>query len=356
MPELKRHRSGTMRQQVLEHPGAELRIIESEIPQPGPGQVLLEVSACAVCDMDLQIQMGLMHGGQFPLVPGHEIVGRVLSVGSGVTFTRGQRLGLAWLGRACGDCWYCDNDLDHLCDKQQFTGLHLNGGYASHVLAEARHCYSMDTVRAGRSPDSVQDTGFWSEEAAMAPLLCEGSLAYRSYKPCRQAARIGLYGFGTAAQLICQMATAEGHEVYAMTRPGGEPLLELAQTLGAHWTGTLEQMPPVPLDAAILMQPTVELVPHALSAVRRNGTLVFLGMHASRVPAFPYDLFMDEHSIHSVSRSSRADMTQFLELCSKTALKTRIRTYSLAEANLALHDSRSGLHGEAVLVMRDGAG
>lgn len=348
--------TGTMRQMVLDQPGAELRMVESAIPQPGPGQVLLEVSACAICDIDPQIHMGRVQDGQFPLVPGHEIVGHVLAVGGGVSFSAGQRVGVAWQGAACGDCWYCSNQLEHLCSELRVTGLHFDGGYATHVLANAHYCYAMDAVRVGRSPDAGQGSGFWSEEAAMAPLLCEGALAFRSYSICRQVRKIGLYGFGTAAQLICQMAKAEGHEVYAMTRPGGEPLLGLAQALGADWTGTVEQMPPVPLDAAILLQPTVELVPHALTAVRRNGALVFLGMHASRVPSFPYDLFMDEHSIHSVSRTSRADMMEFLALASKLTLSTRLRTYPFAEANRALKERRTAQHGETVLVMQDQPG
>lgn len=341
-----------MLQMVLDGPGARLRAVESPLPEPGQGQILLKVSACAICDIDPKILQGRARGGHFPVVPGHEIVGHVQAVGAAAGFAVGQKLGIAWIGRACGQCEYCAKRQDHLCIEQQFMGLDFNGGYATHVLAEARHCYSLEGVRIERAPDSAQPESDWSEDAAMTPLLCEGALAYRCYKACHKARTIGLYGFGTAAQLICQMAKADGKEVYAMTRPGGEALLEMAKSLGADWTGTVETTPPILLDAAVLLQPTVEIVPHALSAVRRDGSLVFLGMHISHVPSFPYDLFLQEHSIQAISRSSHADMIEFLDLCRRLALKTRIKTYPLAAVNQALREWHDGWHGESVLVMQ----
>lgn len=343
--------AGRMRQMVLEAPGKELRLQETHIPQPGTGELVLAVSACAICDIDAQIQAGDLQNQHFPLVPGHEIVGQVQAVGAGVAFTPGQRVGLAWQGGACGQCLYCQDSLEHLCDSARYTGRDLPGGYASHVLADARFCHDLSQVRVARNDFDANDGHGWSEEAAMAPLLCEGALAYRSYKACGKAQRIGLYGFGTAAQLICQMAKADDRKVYAMTRAGGEPLLEMARQLGADWTGTVDVEPPVLLDAAVLLQPTVELVPHAMVSVRKAGVLVFLGMHASRVPAFPYDLFLSEHSIHSISRSSRVNMREFLTLCSNLTLKTRIKTYPFTETNAAMRDQRSAHHGETVLVM-----
>lgn len=340
-----------MLQMVLDGPGAELRAVESPIPEPGPGQVVLRVSACAICDIDALIQKGRARGGIFPIVPGHEIVGYVQAVGSGVSFQKGQKLGLAWLGDACGQCYYCAKKQDHLCELQRFTGLNINGGFATHVLADARHCYSLEGVRIGRIAEAGQADDHWSEDAAMTPLMCEGSMAFRSYKACHDAKTIGLYGFGTAAQLICQMAKADGHAVYAMTRPGGESLLELARSLGADWTGSVDTQPPELLDAAVLLQPTVEIVPHALSAVRCDGSLVFLGMHISHVPSFPYDLFLQEHSIRSICRSSLKDMKAFLDLCRKITLKTRIKTYPLTAVNQALQERQNSRHGESVLVM-----
>lgn len=340
-----------MQQMVLDHPGASFRMMESAVPQPLAGQVLLRVQACAVCDIDSRLQQGLLHGETFPLVLGHEVIGAVEAVGDGVAFRPGQRLGVGWLGASCGHCEYCVQQQDHLCAEQRYMGMHLNGGYATHVLAEARHCFAMDTVRIARSPARQNPGDAWTEAAAMTPLLCEGALAYRCHQACGAARTIGLYGFGTAAQLVCQMAVAKGQAVHAMTRPGGEDLLELARDLGAEWTGTIEQTPPVSLDAAILLQPTVELVPHALKSVRKDGVLVFLGMHASRVPSFPYDLFLEEHRIHSISRSTRADMEAFLQLCSTLALKTRIKTYPLAAAGQAMQERYTDRHGESVLVM-----
>jgi alcohol dehydrogenase, propanol-preferring len=341
---------GSMRQMVLEQAGAEFRLQEIPLPQPGPGQVLLAVSACAVCDIDPYIHVGDLPGQHFPLVPGHEIVGQVQATGEGVAFVTGQRVGLAWQGGACGLCIYCRESLEHLCEDARYIGRDLPGGYASHVLADARYCHDLSAVRVARNPFDADDGG-WTEEAAMTPLLCEGALAYRSYKACGKAERIGLYGFGTAAQLICQLAKADGRKVYALTREGGEPLLEMARQLGADWTGTMKQVPPELLDAVVMLQPTVELVPHALSIVRRNGMLVFLGMHASRVPAFPYDLFRDEHSLHSIARCSHAEREEFLARCARQTLQTRIKTYPFTEVNEALRERRNTHHGETVLVM-----
>ncbi len=340
-----------MQQMVLEKPDAEYSLREVPLPQPGPGEVLLKVSACAVCEIDLKLQEGEHYNQQYPLVPGHEVVGHVQAVGDGVSFTPGQRLGLGWLGGACGNCRYCKGSLEYLCTEVQHTGCDHQGGYASHVLADASYCHDMSDVQVAPIFFEDSDTNGWSEEAGMTPLLCEGALAYRSYMACGEAEMIGLYGFGTAAQLICQMAKADGRQVYAMTRSGGEPLLEIARSLGADWAGTTEHTPPALLDAAILLQPTVELVPHALTSVRKNGQLVFLGMHSSKVPSFPYDLFAYEHGIQSIARCSNKDTREFLARCARQTLKTRIRSYPFTEVNRAIRERRREHHGETVLVM-----
>ncbi|MBA5638804.1 zinc-dependent alcohol dehydrogenase family protein [Duganella sp. LX20W] len=322
---------------LLDQPGAPLRAAEVPIPQPGPWQVLLRVSACGVCRTDLHILDGELPPHRHPLIPGHEVVGRVVACGAGVQgYAPDERVGVAWLGASCGSCPYCARHTENLCGEARFTGYDLDGGYAQYMVADARYIF--------RLPSRYDDV-------AVAPLLCAGLIGYRAYALAGDAQRIGLYGFGAAAHLLAQLASQQGWEVYAFTRPGDERSQRFARSLGAVWAGSSDQPPPVELDAALLFAPDGALVPLALRAVRRGGTVVCAGIHMSDIPSFPYSLLWGERTIRSVANLTRADGEQFFALAQQYQLNASTTVYPLRDANAALAALRSGaFDGAAVLV------
>ena len=306
------------------------------MPVVQPGQVLLRVRACGVCRTDLHIVDGDLPFLGTPLVPGHEVVGEVVAQGAGVSIPLGTRLGVPWLGYTDGQCEFCLRGEENLCDRAKFTGYHLDGGYAEHVVADARYCFEL--------PPSIDDTH-------AAPLLCAGLIGYRSWRFARDAHRLGIYGFGAAAHIVAQVARWHGQEIYAFTRPGDVHAQQFAAELGAHWTGDSDRQPPVPLDAAIIFAPVGALVPLALRALRKGGTLICGGIHMSDIPAMPYSLLWGERSIRSVANLTRHDGVEFLALAGRIPIETHIQTFALADANDALDRLRNGaLSGAAVLV------
>jgi len=326
-----------MRAMVLERPHTPLVPRELPDPNPGPGQVVLRVTACGVCRTDLHVVDGDLTAPKLPLVPGHEIVGRVAAVGSGVTaFSVGDRVGVPWLGHTCGRCQYCQSGRENLCDEPGFTGYTLDGGYAERAVADAAYCFAL--------PDSYDDV-------AAAPLLCAGLIGYRSFRMVPDARRLGLYGFGAAAHIICQVAAFEGREVYAFTRPGDALAQGFARSLGATWAEGSDRPPPKPLDAAIIFAPVGPLVPLALGAVVKGGTVVCAGIHMSDIPAFPYRLLWGERVVRSVANLTRADGEAFLDVAPRVPVRTQTQVYPLAAANEALAALREGrLTGAAVVV------
>ncbi|MYM87801.1 zinc-binding alcohol dehydrogenase family protein [Rugamonas sp. FT82W] len=322
---------------LLERPGQALRAARIAIPTPAPQQLLLRVGACGVCRTDLHIADGELAPHKAPLIPGHEVVGYVVRCGAEVQgYAPGDRVGVAWLGGSCGHCPYCARQNENLCEQAVFTGYDLNGGYAEYMVADARYVF--------RLPASYDDVH-------AAPLLCAGLIGYRAYAMAGQAQRIGLYGFGAAAHILCQVARHQGREVYAFTRPGDTRSQEFARSLGAAWAGDSEQAAPVPLDAAILFAPNGALVPRALAAVRAGGSVVCAGIHMSEVPAFPYALLWGERTLRSVANLTRADGLAFFKLADQYPLHTHTTAFPLAQANAALTALRAGdLDGAAVLV------
>lgn len=323
----------------LDQPGRPLGLVERPALEPGPGEVVLRVSACAVCRTDLHIVDGELPPVRSPLVPGHEIVGTVSALGTGVTQIRiGDRMGVPWLGWTCGECRHCLTGRENLCDDARFTGYHVNGGYADEVLADARYCFAV--------PDRYSDV-----EAA--PLLCAGLIGYRSLRAAGAARVIGIYGFGAAAHIVCQVAAVEGRRVHAFTRPGDRAGQAFALEMGAAWAGDSTAAPPEPLDAAILFAPVGALVPVALAAVRKGGIVVCGGIHMSDIPSFPYELLWGERQLVSVANLTRRDGTEFLDLAARVPIRIETSSYALEAANDALRDLRTGrLHGAAVLVPR----
>ncbi|MGH8737323.1 MAG: zinc-dependent alcohol dehydrogenase family protein [Burkholderiales bacterium] len=306
-------------------------------PEPGPGQVLIEVAACGVCRTDLHVVDGELAECRYPLVPGHEIVGRV--VRGGTRFAAGARVGVPWLGWTCGACEYCASGQENLCPQARFTGYTLDGGYAEYALADERFCFAL--------PERYDD-------AEAAPLLCAGLIGYRCYAFAGDAQRIGLYGFGAAAHILAQVARAQGRRVYAFTRPSDTRGQEFARKCGAQWVGASDEAPPEPLDAAIIFAPTGALVPQALAAVKKGGRVVCGGIHMSDIPSFPYALLWGERRLQSVANLTRADGEAFMRVAADTPIRTAIATYPLAQANEALAALREGaLEGAAVLVPRD---
>ena len=326
-----------MRAMVLERPGTPLVITERPVPEPGPGELLLRVKACAVCRTDLHIVDGDLPWLGRPVIPGHEIVAEVVGVGEGVSaFTQGDRVGVPWLGWTCGECRYCLSGQENLCDKARFTGYHIDGGFAEMTVADARYCFAMPT-----SYGDVQAS----------PLLCAGLIGYRSLRMAGDAARLGIYGFGAAAHLIAQVAVHQGREIYAFTRPGDEKAQAFAKDLGCVWAGGSDEKPPVELDAALIFAPIGALVPAALAALRKGGTVVCGGIHMSDIPAFPYSLLWGERVIRSVANLTRQDAIDFLSIAPKVPVETTVSAYPLEAANQALADLREGrLTGAAVLV------
>jgi propanol-preferring alcohol dehydrogenase len=329
----------------LHGPGAELSRDEVPTPQPGAGQILIEVLACGVCRTDLHVVDRELPDIDFPVTPGHEIVGRVVRLGAGVTQWRlGERVGVPWLAHTCGDCEYCERGLENLCDRARFTGYTAPGGYAEYVVADARYCLPI--------PARYSD-------AAAAPLLCAGLIGYRAYRAAGDARRLGFYGFGAAAHLLAQVARAEGREVYAFTKPGDGAGQAFARRQGARWAGGSDELPPGPLDAAIIFAAVGSLVPAALTAVRKGGRVVCAGIYMSDVPTFPYRLLWGERSLVSVANLTRDDGARFMGLAGEIALEPSVEVLPLTAANDALARLREGrLEGAAVLVpeARGGAG
>jgi propanol-preferring alcohol dehydrogenase len=326
-----------MRAMVLERPGTPLEMRERPLPQPSPGEILIEVAACGVCRTDLHVVDGDLTQPKLPIIPGHEIVGRVMATGPDVTgFAAGARVGVPWLGYTCGVCPYCRAGRENLCDAPLFTGYTRDGGYASHVAADARYAFPL--------PDGIDD-------AALAPLLCAGLIGWRSYRMAGEGAALGLYGFGAAAHILAQVAVWQGRRVYAFTRAGDTAAQAFARSLGAAWAGASDELPPEPLDAAIIFAPVGALVPAALKAVRKGGRVVCGGIHMSDIPRFPYALLWEERELLSVANLTRQDAREFLEVAPRAGVCTEVTRYPLARANAALSDLREGrLQGAAVLV------
>lgn len=328
--------SDTMRAMVLDAPGRPLRATCLPVPVPSGRDILIRVTACAVCRTDLHIVDGDLPPHRLPLVPGHEIVGLVAGAGPGAArFRLGQRVGVPWLGGSCGVCRYCLDGRENLCERAVFTGYDRDGGFAGYTLADERYCFAL--------PDAYDD-------AHAAPLLCAGLIGYRAYAMAGRAHRIGLYGFGAAAHLIAQLARRQEREVYAFTRAGDARAQAFARTLGAAWAGPSDAGPPAPLDAAILFAPIGELVPRALAATARGGVVVCAGIHMSDIPAFPYALLWGERAVRSVANLTRADGDAFFAQVAHGEVATRVARYPLHEANRALDDLRAGrIEGAAVL-------
>ncbi len=327
----------TMRAMIYEGPGVPLALKHVKRPEPGPGQVLIRVLACAVCRTDLHIVDGDLTSPKLPLIPGHEIIGIVEETGAGVSaFAPGERVGVPWLGWTCGSCDYCRSGQENLCGEAKFTGYTLDGGFAEFCVATAQYCF--------RIPEPYDDVH-------AAPLMCAGLIGFRSYARVRTAQRIGLYGFGAAAHIIAQVARGEGKEIYAFTRPGDHKSQNFARSLGAVWAGESGDAPPCLLDAAILFAPVGALVPQALRTIRPGGQVVCAGIHMSDIPAFPYaDLWREKH-VSSVANLTRADGEGFLEAAARLPIETSVTLYALEDANKALEDLRQGrFDGAAVLV------
>jgi propanol-preferring alcohol dehydrogenase len=326
-----------MKAMVLNAGQRELKYSDVPVPSPGAGQVLIKIAACGVCRTDLHVVDGELTHPKQPLIPGHEIVGRVLSAGPGANKVRaGDRVGVPWLGHTCGVCKYCQAGQENLCLKPQFTGYTLDGGYAEFVCASEDYCFAI--------PDGYSDV-------AAAPLMCAGLIGYRSLRMTGDARRLGIYGFGAAAHIIAQVAKFQGREVFAFTRPGDTKATDLARRCGAVWSGDSGTQPPAELDAAIIFAPVGALVPTALRAVGRGGVVVCGGIHMSDIPSFSYDLLWEERVLRSVANLTRRDSQEFLELAPKVPVRTETTSFQLTDANDALDRLRSGrLQGAAVLV------
>lgn len=325
-----------MRAMRIEAPNRPLVAVTQPIPRPGPGELLLRVGACGVCRTDLHVLDGEIPA-RYPIVPGHEIVGHVLALGDGVAgFAVGQRVGVPWLGHACGDCRYCRMGRENLCDFPEFTGATRDGGYASHVVADAGFCFAL--------PERFSDV-----EAA--PLLCAGLIGWRALRLAGDGRRIGIYGFGAAGHIVAQVALWQGREVFAFTREGDDDGQGFARALGCQWAGSSREPAPAELDAALIFAPVGALVPAALKAVRKGGRVVCAGIHMSDIPGFPYADLWGEREILSVANLTREDGTGFFDIVARSGIETTTRVYPLAAANQALADLREGrLTGAAVLV------
>jgi propanol-preferring alcohol dehydrogenase len=325
---------------VVAATGRPLELRRVPVPRPGPGEVLLEVAACGVCRTDLHLLDGELPEAPLPVIPGHEIVGRVVAVGDRVDdLGIGERVGVPWLGWTCGECRYCRMGRENLCDNARFTGYTLNGGYAQFAVADRRYCFRLPS-------------GFGDLEAA--PLLCAGLIGYRSLRMCGDGVeRLGLYGFGAAAHIVAQLALHRGSEVFAFTRTGDAAAQGFARSLGAAWAGDSTASPPAPLDAAIIFAPVGSLVPAALRAVRKGGVVVCGGIHMSDIPSFPYSILWEERKLLSVANLERRDGDELLAAAARVPIHTAIEPFALADANQALERLREGrLTGAAVLDLR----
>ncbi len=327
-----------MRAMVFEKPGSPLRLRDLPRPEPGPGQLRVKVGACAVCRTDLHVVDSELTEPELPLVPGHEIVGRVDALGpGGRTLRLGQRVGVPWLGWTCGSCEHCQRGEENLCGQARFTGYQIDGGYAEYAVADARYCFPI--------PEGYPDL-------QAAPLLCAGLIGYRAYQMAGAGSRMGFYGFGAAAHILIQLARHQGRQVYAFTKPGDEQGQDFARGLGAVWAGGSDQAPPVALDSAILFAPAGPLVPESLRRVRRGGVVVAAGIHMSEIPAFPYEILWGERVLRSVANLTRRDGEEFLALAPQVPIRSTVQPYPLERANEALDDLRAGrVEGAAVLVI-----
>ena len=322
---------------VLEKRGEALEKRDAPVPQPGEGQVLIKVEACGVCRTDLHVVDGELAEPKLPLVPGHEIVGKIVKKGpGGEKFEKGTRVGIPWLARTCGTCSYCRRGLENLCENALFTGYTVDGGYAEFTVAWQDYIYEIPS-------------GYSSPEAA--PLLCAGLIGYRSYRMAGPGGKLGLYGFGAAAHIICQVAASEGKQVFAFTRDGDKEKQEFARSLGAVWASGSSTLPDQPLDAAIIFAPAGRLVPKALSAVDKAGSVICAGIYMTDIPSFPYDILWWEKKVQSVANLTREDGHSFMKIAARCPIKLHVTTFPLEEANSALSALRSGkIRGAAVLV------
>src|SRR3954452_18006142 len=325
---------------VLHEPGRPLVAEDRPMPQPGAGQLLIKVKACGVCRTDLHVVDGELPNPKPLLVPGHEIVSEVAAVRTGAErFTVGDRVGMPWLGETCGSCRYCTSGRENLCDNARFTGYTLDGGYAEFSVADARFCFHL--------PEPYSDVD-------LAPLLCAGLIGYRSYRKTGNARRLGIYGFGNAAHLICQIAIYEGRELFAFTRPGDKAAQQRAKELGAVWAGGSDEMPPNKLDAAIIFASVGQLIPLALRALAKGGVVVCGGIHMTDIPSFPYAELWGERVITSVANLTRSDGEDFFEIAPRVPVRSHTRIFPLEEANSALDLFRAGkLSATAVLAIAD---
>jgi propanol-preferring alcohol dehydrogenase len=317
--------------------GGRLEAIERELPVLGPNQLLVKVLACGVCRTDLHVVDGELPNPAIPIVPGHEIVGLVEAVGSGVTIlSPGTRVGIPWLGWACGVCEFCRSHRENLCVNARYTGYQIDGGYAEYAVADASFCFPL--------PAKYDDLH-------AAPLLCAGLIGYRAYRMAGPGSTVGIYGFGAAAHIIAQVARHQGRDVYAFVTPGDKQAVRFAQEVGVDWAGFSNEPPPHPLDSAIVFAPVGSLVPEALSRVKPGGMVVCAGIHMSDIPSFPYRLLWQERTVRSVANLTRDDARDFLAVAAAVPLTTHVQKYALADANQALDDLRSGrLSGAAVVV------
>jgi propanol-preferring alcohol dehydrogenase len=322
---------------VLKAAGHPLRLVEREAPRPGPGQVLVDIAACAVCRTDLHVIDGDLPHPKLPLVPGHEIVGRVAAVGDGyVRFAVGDRVGIPWLGHTCGTCGFCRSGRENLCDVPGFTGYQIDGGYATHAIADARYCF--------RIPSAYDDLH-------AAPLLCAGLIGYRSLKAAGPAKRLAIFGFGAAAHIVAQIARHERRRVFAFTRPDDRQAQDFARSLGCEWAGGSNEAAPEQSDAAIIFAPVGDLVPIGLRQLVKGGTLVLGGIHMSPIPSMPYEILWGERVIRSVANLTRRDGEEFMDLAARVPFDITVEPHPLAEANAVLQKLRQGdLTGAAVLV------
>jgi propanol-preferring alcohol dehydrogenase len=321
---------------ALTAPGTLLQLQERDEPLPRDGEIRVKVSACGVCRTDLHVVDSELPGINYPIVPGHEIVGRVELVGANVTNHRiGDRVGIPWLGYTCGVCRFCKEGIENLCDRPLFTGYTRDGGFATHAIADARYAFPL---------------GVHGDDVSIAPLLCAGLIGWRSLVMAGNAERLGIYGFGAAGHIVAQVARWQDRSVYAFTRPGDVPAQEFARALGAVWAGPSDQLPDAPLDAAIIYAPAGQLVPAALRAVRKGGRVVCAGIHMSDIPSFPYHLLWGERQLVSVANLTRQDGLDFFKIVPQVRIRTQTTAFPLAEANEVLEKLRSGqILGAAVL-------
>lgn len=324
-----------MQAMVLEAPFQPLKYLEVPLPNYQADEVLVQVEACGLCRTDLHIVDGELNRPKLPLIPGHQVVGRIKSVGHSVsTLKVGDRVGVPWLGYSCGQCEFCLSQRENLCDKAQYTGYQINGGFAEYCVANAQYCFPIP-----ESYPSIQ----------AAPLLCAGLIGYRAYQKVAQAATIGLYGFGAAAHLLCQVAKAKGQSIYAFTKKEDSEGQQFAKSLGAVWAGDSMSQPPCPLDAAIIFAPSGELVPQALKTLKKGGTVVCAGIHMSDIPSFPYENLWGERTICSIANLTRRDGVEFLKLAADISIQTETTRFKLSEANLAIEALRQGVKGAVVI-------